>query len=101
VLQTRLAAGNPPDTWQVHPGHELFGQYVQGGYCVPVTVLYRSEGWDRIVPKGLLDRVSKGGEIYAVLVGVHRSNVVWYNKKVLEKHKIKVRSVTNSNGGQV
>jgi len=90
LLQTRLAAGNPPDTWQVHPGHELFGQYVQGDYCVPVTALYRSEGWDRIVPQGLIDRVSKGGEIYAVLVGVHRGNVLWYNKKVLEKYKIKV-----------
>jgi glucose/mannose transport system substrate-binding protein len=90
VLQTRLAAGNPPDTWQVHPGHELFDQYVQAGYCVPVTVLYRSEGWDRIVPKGLLDQVSKGGEVYAVLAGVHRANVLWYNKKVLEKYSIKV-----------
>jgi glucose/mannose transport system substrate-binding protein len=69
LLQTRLAAGDPPDTWQVHPGHELFGQYVQGDYCVPVTVLYRSEGWDRIVPQGLIDQVSKGGEVYAVLVG--------------------------------
>ena len=46
VLQTRLAAGNPPDTWQVHPGQELFGQYVRAGYCVPVTFLYQSEGWD-------------------------------------------------------
>ena len=90
VLQTRLAAGNPPDTWQVHPGHELFGQYVQAGYCVPVTVLYQSEGWDRVVPQGLLDQVSKGGEVYAVLVGVHRANVLWYNKKVLKKHGIKV-----------
>src|SRR6516165_7331121 len=90
LLQTRLAAGNPPDTWQVHPGHELFGQYVQAGYCVPVTVLYQSEGWDRIVPKRLLDRVSKGGEVYAVLVGVHRGNVLWYNKKVLNKYGIKV-----------
>jgi glucose/mannose transport system substrate-binding protein len=90
LLQTRLAAGDPPDTWQVHPGHELFGQYVQGDYCVPVTVLYRSEGWDRIVPQGLIDQVSKGGEVYAVLVGVHRGNVLWYNKKVLEKHNIKV-----------
>src|SRR5215831_20589480 len=26
VLQGRLAAGDPPDVWQVHPGHELFGQ---------------------------------------------------------------------------
>src|SRR6516162_4182712 len=90
LLQTRLAAGDPPDTWQVHPGHELFGQYVQGDYCIPVTFLYRSEGWDRIVPQGLIDRVSKGGEVYAVLVGVHRGNVLWYNKKVLEKHHIKV-----------
>jgi glucose/mannose transport system substrate-binding protein len=90
VLQTRLAAGNPPDTWQVHPGHELFGQYVQAGYCVPVTVLYQSEGWDRIVPQVLLEQVSKGGEVYAVLVGVHRGNVLWYNKNLLEKHQIKV-----------
>jgi glucose/mannose transport system substrate-binding protein len=69
VLQTRLAAGNPPDTWQTHLGLELLGQYVRAGYCVPVTVLYRSEGWDRVVPQGLLDQVSKGGEVYAVLVG--------------------------------
>jgi glucose/mannose transport system substrate-binding protein len=50
-------------------GLELLGQYVRAGYCVPVTVLYRSEGWDRVVPQGLLDQVSKGGEVYAVLVG--------------------------------
>jgi hypothetical protein len=29
VLQTRLAGGNPPDTWQSHPGWELLGQYVE------------------------------------------------------------------------
>jgi glucose/mannose transport system substrate-binding protein len=90
VLQTRLAAGNPPDTWQVHPGCELFGQYVEAGYCVPVTDLYQSEGWDRNVPHGLLEQVSKGGEVYAVLVGVHRGNVLWYNKKVLEKLGIEI-----------
>jgi glucose/mannose transport system substrate-binding protein len=90
VLQTRLAGGNPPDTWQTHSGHELLGHYVQAGYCVPVTFLYQSEGWDRVVPQGLLDQVSKEGEVYAVLVGVHRGNVLWYNKKVLKKHGIKI-----------
>ena len=90
LLQTRLAAGNPPDTWQTHSGHELLGQYVQAGYCLPLTVLYRGEGWDKVVPQGLLDQVSKGGEVYAVLVGLHRGNVLWYNKKVLNKHGIKV-----------
>jgi glucose/mannose transport system substrate-binding protein len=90
VLQTRLAAGNPPDTWQTHSGHELLGQYVQADHCVPLTGLYQSEGWDRVVPQGLLDQVSKGGEVYAVLVGLHRGNVLWYNKKVLRKHGIEV-----------
>jgi glucose/mannose transport system substrate-binding protein len=90
VLQTRLAAGNPPDTWQTHSGHELLGQYVRADYCVPLTGLYHSEGWDRVVPQGLLDQVSKGGEVHAVLVGVHRGNVLWYNKKILAKHGIKV-----------
>ena len=90
VLQTRLAAGIPPDTWQIHPGHELFGQYVLAGYCVPLNVLYQSEGWERVIPRCLVDQVSRGGEVYAVLVGLHRGNVLWYNKNVLKKHGIKV-----------
>ncbi|HEY0790042.1 MAG TPA: ABC transporter substrate-binding protein [Chthoniobacterales bacterium] len=89
LLQTRLAGGNPPDTWQVHPGYDL-GQYVEGAYCEPVTALYQGEGWDKVVPKGLLDQLSQGGEFYAVLAGVHRGNVLWYNKKVLAKQGIKV-----------
>ena len=40
VLQTRLAGGDPPDTWQVHPGYELLGQYVEPGYVAPITDLY-------------------------------------------------------------
>jgi glucose/mannose transport system substrate-binding protein len=31
VLQTRLAAGNPPDTWQVHPRHETLRPVRPGG----------------------------------------------------------------------
>jgi hypothetical protein len=35
VLQIRLAAGNPPDTWQTHSGRELLSQYVQGATASP------------------------------------------------------------------
>jgi glucose/mannose transport system substrate-binding protein len=90
VLQARLAGGNPPDTWQTHPGWELLGQYVPANYCEPITDLYQSEGWDKVVPKTLVDLLSKDGKTYAVLVGVHHGNVLWYNKKVLEKNGIKV-----------
>ena len=90
VLQARLAGGNPPDSWQVHPGWELLGEYVQANYCEPITDLYKSEGWDEVVPKDLIDMLTKNGQTYAVLVGVHRGNDLWYNKKVLEKNGIKV-----------
>ena len=90
VLQARLAGGNPPDSWQIHPGWELLSEYVQANYCEPITDLYKSEGWDNVVPKDLIDMLTKNGQTYAVLVGVHRGNDLWYNKKVLEKNGIKV-----------
>ena len=90
VLQTRLAGGNPPDSWQTHPGWELLGQYVEPGYCEPITDIYQSEGWDKVFPKGLVDLMTKDGKTYAVLAGVHRGNDLWYNKKLLEKNGIKI-----------
>jgi glucose/mannose transport system substrate-binding protein len=90
VLQTRLAVNNPPDTWQTHPGWELLGQYVEPGYCEPITDLYQNEGWDKAVPKALINMVSREGQAYAVLAGVHHGNVLWYNKKLLDKQGIKI-----------
>jgi glucose/mannose transport system substrate-binding protein len=90
VLQTRLAVNNPPDTWQSHPGWELLGQYVGPGYCEPITDLYQSGGWDKAFPKALIDMVSQNGKAYAVLTGVHHGNVLWYNKKLLDKNGIKI-----------
>ena len=91
VLQTRLAGGSPPDTWQSHPGYELIGQYVDPGYCEPVTDLYKADGWDKAFPKELVvNLMSKDRQIYSVLAGIHRGNVLWYNVKLLEKNGIKV-----------
>jgi len=90
VLQTRLAGGDPPDTWQIHPGNELLGQYVAANYVAPITDLYASEDWDKVTPQGLIDLMSKDGEIYAVLGGVHRGNGLFYNKKVTDANGITV-----------
>src|SRR6516164_1470819 len=73
VLQTRLAGGNPPDSWQTHPGWELLGQYVEPGYCEPITELYKGD-WANAFPKGVVDLMTKDGKIYGVLTGVHRGN---------------------------
>jgi glucose/mannose transport system substrate-binding protein len=91
VLQTRLAGGNPPDSWQSHPGYELFGLYVDPGYCEAVTELYKNDGWDKAFPKELVvNLMTKDRQIYSVLAGIHRGNVLWYNVKLLEKNGVKV-----------
>jgi glucose/mannose transport system substrate-binding protein len=74
VLQTRLAGGNPPDTWQSHPGWEMLGQYVDPGYCDEITELYKTGGWDKAFPKALVDLMTKDGKTYGVLAGVHRGS---------------------------
>src|SRR5258708_36184381 len=91
VLQTRLCGGNPPDRWQTHPGWGLLGQYVGPRYCEPITDLYKSDGWDQSFPKELVvNLMTKDRKIYAVLAGIHRGNVLWYNTKLLQKNGIKV-----------
>jgi glucose/mannose transport system substrate-binding protein len=85
VLQTRLAGGDPPDTWQVHPGWELLGQYVDPEYVVPVNDLYEEMGWNDVVPEQLRDMMTRDGNIYLVLAGVHRGNGFWYNKPILDE----------------
>lgn len=90
VLQTRLAGGDPPDTWQVHPGQELIGQYVDPEFVAPVTDLYEEEGWFDVVPEALVDMMSVDGEVYQVTVGVHRGNGLWYNIPLLEENGIEI-----------
>jgi glucose/mannose transport system substrate-binding protein len=82
VLKTRMLGGNPPDSFQVHAGHELIDTWVKTGYMEPLTTLFNSEGWDRAMPRGLLEILSYNGQIWSVPTNIHRANILWYNKKV-------------------
>src|SRR6266542_4092498 len=54
VLQTRLLAGQPPDSFQVHLGHELLDSHVKAGRMEPIDFLYESEGWSTTMPEPLI-----------------------------------------------
>ena len=90
ALQPRLSGGQPPDSWQSHPGQELFNLYVDPGYTETVTALFEEQGWNDAYPQGLIDQVVKDNEKYLVPVGIHRGNVMFYNKKVLSDNGIEV-----------
>lgn len=89
VLATRLGGGDIPETWQTHPGGEL-GDYVDQGVLTDLSDLYKSEGWDKVVPKALIDSMTYGGKTYAALTGVHRANVWWYNKALVQSAGVTV-----------
>ena len=78
VLQSRLDANEPPDSFQAHAGMELDG-YVRGGQLEDLTSLYASEGWDKIFPADLIKTLTVDGKIYSVPVNIHRANVLWWN----------------------
>ncbi len=89
VLKTRMLGGDPPDTFQVHAGHELIDTWVKTGFMEPLTQLFISEGWTKVMPKGILEIVSYDGDYWSVPVNIHRANVLWYNKAIFEKYGLK------------
>jgi glucose/mannose transport system substrate-binding protein len=83
VLQTRMLAGQPPDSFQVHLGHELLDSHVKAGRMEPIDFLYDSEGWRSTIPDQLLSISQFDGKLWAIPVNIHRSNMLWFNKGVL------------------
>ncbi len=88
VLVTRMRGGDPPDSFQVHAGQELIGTWVVADKMEPITDLFKQEGWDKVMPKTLLDQITYKGEIYSVPVNVHRSNMLWYNIEIFKKNNL-------------
>lgn len=84
VLATRLAGGDVPEIWQTHPGGEL-GQYVDQGVLADMTAVYKSEGWDKVVPKDLIASMTYNKKTYSVLTGVHRANTMWISSAAQKK----------------
>jgi glucose/mannose transport system substrate-binding protein len=85
VLATRMQANDPPDSFQVHAGHELIDTWVTADKMEPVTFLFEENGWMDSYPPGVIDVLSYNGDIWSVPVNIHRSNVLWYNMSIFEE----------------
>lgn len=81
VLQARLSAGIPPDTWQTLGGAEL-KSYVDGGYLTPLDSLYTELKYGDAIPKPLANAVTIGGHPYVVPLNMHIQNILYYNKQL-------------------
>ena len=85
VLTSRMQAGDPPGTFQIHAGRALLDQWVAADAMEPLNFLYDEEGWWDVFPETLLDLTTdEEGNIYSVPVNVHRSNVMFTNVAAFE-----------------
>ncbi|MFP4344917.1 MAG: ABC transporter substrate-binding protein [Anaerolineales bacterium] len=88
VLATRMQSGDPPDSFQVHAGHELIDSWVKAGKMEPVTFIFEENGWLDVYPEGVIDILSYDGEIWSVPTNIHRSNVLWYNTAIFDEYGV-------------
>ena len=80
-LARRLAAGNPPDTFQAQAG-AMVGDYITAGQLEDVTFLYTQNGWDKSFNQDVLKLIQRDGRYYSVPVDIHHINVLWSNKRL-------------------
>ncbi|GAA1486925.1 ABC transporter substrate-binding protein [Brachybacterium fresconis] len=83
MLQSRLQAGDPPDTFQAHAGEEL-ADYIASAQIEDVSGLYDEYGLNDAFPQDLLELLTVDDMIYSVPSNIHRSNMVWTNNQLLE-----------------
>ncbi|MEV0270708.1 ABC transporter substrate-binding protein [Hamadaea sp. NPDC050747] len=82
VLTSRLLANQPPDSYQLHAGQEAASD-IKAGKLEAIDYLYDANGWRDKFPKGLTEKLTIDGKIYAVPVNIHRSNLLFFNPKKL------------------
>ena len=89
VLANRLLSGDPPDVWQTHPGASI-RQYIDAGQIADVSSIYQRDHLLTTSRPDLRQTISKDGRQYGVSTGAHRINMLWFNRRLLDKATITV-----------
>ena len=86
ILATRMLAGEPPDSFQIHWGHELNYSHSIAGEVEALDDLWAAEGYFDSYPEGFVEAGRFDGKVWAVPVNIHRSNVIWYDREFFAKY---------------
>lgn len=84
VLQSRIAAGDYPDTFQTLGGAEL-KNYVDSGVLEPLDDLWTELDYAAVIPGPLAKAVTVDGHPYVVPLNMHIQNILYYNLPLFEE----------------
>lgn len=82
-----MVTGNAPETFQAHPGYEI-EPYTEANLLYPLNAVWQyAHIADRLLP-GVEELCRIGSDYYAVPLGIHKCNVIWYNKHLFEAYGV-------------
>jgi glucose/mannose transport system substrate-binding protein len=96
IIRPLVNTGEAPDAFQMHAGYEA-KPYYTAGLLESVDKIWESEELEKVVPKVVQVMCQFDGHYYSVPVDIHRANVIWYNKKILDENKINPYTLTTWN----
>ncbi|OQY35306.1 MAG: ABC transporter substrate-binding protein [Spirochaetaceae bacterium 4572_59] len=76
VLATRMQGGDPPDSFQVHAGHELIDTWVVSDFMEPISYILKDNGWMDKFPKDVILEAPRTMEEFFNVAEVFASNGV-------------------------
>lgn len=83
-------AGKSPETFQAHPGEEI-EPYLQSDLLLNLNQVWEYAGLSERALPGLEDLcTASDGNKYIVPIGIHKTNVIFYNIHVFEKYGIEI-----------
>lgn len=83
-LAKRLQRNDPPDVWQTFAGKSVQG-YASRGVVRNVASIFARERLNATMNPTILTALMHDHQPYGVPTGAHRSNVLWFNTKLLER----------------
>ena len=93
IIKPMILSGDAPDAFQMHAGYE--GKiYFDAGLLESVDDIWESKRLEKVTPKIIQTMCKFEGHYYSVPINIHRTNVVWYNKELLDKNNINPSDLT-------
>ena len=77
----RIVGGNPPTMTQFNTGKQ-FDELVEADLLRDLDTQAKAGKWREIMPKLIVDAVTREDKVYAVPVNIHGQNWMFYNTKV-------------------
>jgi glucose/mannose transport system substrate-binding protein len=93
ILSKLVVAERAPEAFHGHDGYAV-DPYVEAGLLSPIDEVWASEGLTKTVPAVIRNMSRIDGHYYGVPIGIHRVNLIWYNKALLDKYGIDASSLT-------